>query len=114
MQTFVANSTVPIACAKQQKTVQNTAKRTLELTEAGELRATTWKMFCIDLLSHYVMYTLRPDNSAALLGKQWRKTKAHSAVPHCYSNQAAICKNRHCKWRLAKKRNMKELKKRHL
>ena len=80
----------------QQMTVQNTAERTLDLKEAGELWATTWKMFCVDLVSHCVTYTLRPGNSA-VLGKQWLKTKAHGAVPCCYLSQAAICKNCHCK-----------------
>ena len=64
--------------------------------EADELWATTWKMFRIDLLSHCVTYTLRPGNSA-MLGKQWLKTKAHGTVPCCYSSQAAVCKNCHCK-----------------
>ena len=48
-----------------------------DLKMAGELRAMTWTLH-VDLLSHCVMYTLRPGNST-VLGKQQLKTKVHGA-----------------------------------
>ena len=74
-------------CSRQY-IVQNNAKRTLVWKEADELRATTWKMFCSDFLSHCVKCTLRPSSSAAL-GKQ-SHNEAHGTVSHCYLNQVAI------------------------
>ena len=76
-------------CSRQY-IVQNNAKRTLVWKETEELRATTWKMFCTDFLSHCVKCTLRPSSSAAL-DKQ-SHNEAHGTVSHCYLNQVAIAR----------------------
>ena len=55
MQILVPSNTVPIACITLRTTVQNKEKRPKNLScRAGELRATTWKMFRVNLLSHCV------------------------------------------------------------
>ena len=56
-----------------------------------ELRATTWKMLRASLLSPCVTYTRRPGNPA-VSDKQQLTTRAHGAVPQCFSSQAAIRK----------------------
>ena len=115
VQTLVANSTVPIACTTQWTTVQDTAKsatRKLDLQwlascEPRPGRCSAWPIVTTwPIVSH----AHRHGNSTAL-GKQWLITQAHGALLWCYLSQMTICKNRHCKWRLAQKRSTKGPKK---
>ena len=111
---LVPNNTVPIACTTQQTTVQNSAKESLtwkrlvhcrpQLEESSDALTS-----CIILSrTHFVLVILLRWVSNC------SKVKAHSTVACCYSSQAAICKNRHCKRHLAKKQSLKKPKNRHL
>ena len=94
VQTLVPNNTVPIACSTQRTTVQNIAKAWLKKTWPRPERCSA--LTSCPPVSHIHLVSVIP--------LCWVSTRAQ----HCFtSSQAAICKNRHCKWRLVENLNTK-------